>query len=102
MNRYLAGSFARLRSQGLALVIAAWLSMMPVSAWAGTVAPRTPAQESSNHPQTAYVTAPLTAARWSDAIYRQFEKLLSSRAGMLQFGTIMMILALAVIWWRRT
>jgi len=41
-------------------------------------------------------------AHWTDKISGPVESALNSRAKMLQIGCIFMILALAVIWWRRT
>jgi hypothetical protein len=41
------------------------------------------------------------AAAWWENMYAAFEKALSSRAGMIQFGAIIMTLALVIIWWRR-
>jgi hypothetical protein len=101
MNRQLGNPLARSHWRSLALVLAAWLSLTASSALAGSASPYPPAVVSGGTVWTMRATIPLAASAWWSQIYPTVEKLLSSRAGMLQFGAIMALLALVVIWWRK-
>ena len=101
MNRQLGNPSAPSQGRRLALALAAWLCLTPMNACAGSTATGAPAVVGPGTVWTSRAVTPLAASGWWTQIYPAVEKFLSSRAGMIQFGAIMALLALVIIWWRK-
>jgi hypothetical protein len=101
MNRHFAKPSTGPRSHGLILVLLACLSFTPGTAGAGPVSAGGPAEQIGSAQRLGGATTVVAASTWWEKLYAQLESFLSNRAGMIQFGAIMAMLALVIIWWRR-
>jgi hypothetical protein len=45
---------------------------------------------------------PVVAAAWYNTMYNKLQSWLSNQKHMIQFGCIGMVVALFIIWWRKT
>jgi hypothetical protein len=59
-----------------------------------------PTLQKAHSSHVATVTA-LSAPLWWEKVYGSIESGLRNRQRMLQFGAVGMLLALAIIWWRK-
>jgi hypothetical protein len=99
MTGHLASVSSWFRSPALALILTAGLGCTPLAARAASPG-AAPARPWAEQPIRG-VSGLVLASDWWQKLYDPLEKFLSTRAGMIQFGTVIMILALVVIWWRR-
>ena len=99
MNRHLANLLMGPRNHALLLVLLACLNFTPGTA--GAASPRVPAAPIGSAQPLHGATTAIVASSWWEKLWASLESALSTRAGMVQFGAIIMLLALVIIWWRR-